>query len=131
MLFLIEHESELLRSEARQLGVLVERLQRRHFDVEQRDATDEERAWRSSADRSTAPPTVGSATRVVWVRLARPRLARDGRTVGRGLAEVLLLRAPSWSTEFSMSFDPDGSWLGSDDWWTRFFSGLLRPSEAP
>jgi hypothetical protein len=146
VLFLVIHDEPLLPSEERQLGVLVERLERRRrFDVEQRDATDEERALAevflnpdaSDADRAglTFPATFGSASRVLVMQLMPPRTVGSGDRVTEGYGGILLLdTAASLPAAQSATFvgllDEDSYWHLTDDRWALWLGGLLRHSEG-
>ena len=144
VLFLVIHEEPLLPSEERQLGVLVERLERRRrFDVEQRDATDEERALAelflnpdaSDADRAgaTFPATFGTASRVLFMQLMPPRTVGRGDRVTEGYGGILLLNtaaSPAESATFTAHLDEDSYWHLTDDRWALWLGGLLRNSEG-
>lgn len=144
VLFLVIHDEPLLPSEERQLGVLVERLERRRrFDVEQRDATDEERALAerfldpdaTSADRAgaTFPATFGTASRVLFMQLMPPRTVGSGDRVTEGYGGVLLLDTATPAAEsatFTGQLDEDSYWHLTDDRWALWLGGLLRNSEG-
>jgi|GEM_PF-2058955 len=141
VLFLIVHDEPLLPSEERQLGVLVERLERRRrFDVEQRDATDEERALAylflspdaSEADRAgaTFPATFGTASRVLLMQIMPPRTVSSGDRVTEGYGGILLLDTATDSATFTGQLDEDSYWHLTDDRWALWLGGLLRSSEG-
>lgn len=141
VLFLILHDEPLLPSEERQLGVLEERLERRRrFDVEQRDATDEERALAerylspdaSDADRADAvfPATFGTASRVLFMQLAPPRTLSSGDRATEGYVGVLLLDTATQQPTFVGQLDEDESWHLTDDRWALWLGGLLRNTEG-
>ncbi len=141
VLFLIVHDEPLLPSEQRQLGVLEERLERRRrFDVEQRDATDEERAlaelfWDPDATdearaAATFPATFGSASRVLFMQLMPPRTLSDGDRATEGYGAILLLDTSTHAATFVGQLDEDGAWHLTDDRWALWLGGLLRSSEG-
>lgn len=140
VLLLVLHDEELLPSESRVLGVLEERMRRRHHDVEMRDATEEEAALArlffdpeaSPEARAAAslPSTFGAARKVVVLHIPAPRTLRDGNRRTNGFSGALLFQPPSVEPAFSLAIEDSSFWRLSDDQWSSWLAGLLRDPEG-
>lgn len=140
VLLLVLHDEELLPSESRVLGVLEERMRRRHHDVEMRDATEEEAALArlffdpeaSPEARAAAslPSTFGAARKVVVLHIPAPRTLRDGNRRTNGFSGALLFQPPSVEPAFSLAIEDSSFWRLTDDQWSSWLAGLLRDAEG-